>query len=74
MLRFLFLKLYSQSDSRKSRHYVVFIFSLHRIMSRKLSFDEIYRRAQTNDYKFTAYHEEDSKRIDIIYVSKTIKN
>ena len=43
-------------------------------MGRKLSPDEVYRRAQANGYKYAAHHEEDSKRVDTTYVPKTIRD
>lgn len=37
-------------------------------MGRKLSPEEFYKRARANGYKYTAHQEEDSKRVDTIYI------
>ena len=43
-------------------------------MGRKISPEEIYKRAQANGYKYAAHYEEDSKRVDTTYVPKTIRD
>ena len=43
-------------------------------MGRKPSPEEIYQRAQANGYVYAAHYEEDSKRSDIHYEPKTIRD
>ena len=70
-----FTKQYPPSDPHISRcNRFGPILSLYRTMRRKPSPDELYRRAQTNGYKYGAHHDENSKRVDITYVPKTIRD